>query len=221
VDVINTTISGVSVLAAIVALVFTWRERRERIAGEDAQRRFSQPALEPKSKSLSGGLAPRLALWSKTGEQRLLLMNVGGSTPSDVEAVLFVSASLAKDDATKSPLLAAGTVGRYWAGRMEVPPIPNDVSEITLRAEVGPLRGEQALVGGWTLFPPPDVEINKWTNEIGPVYPFRLTLSYCDRTGQTLASIFDISRDSDREQFLSRIGPVKVTRSLRQLCEET
>ena len=199
-----------------------WEHRQAEQQGqfqEQQQRlmlQINQPDLKPTGGSYSiDSKSHRLDFGAN---QVFDIHNEGGSTPSDVQMVFFPSATYLKpytDPLERVP----GLYGTYWYGQLDVSPAADGRIHIPLEEQRVPLRGEMSVIDGLTLSAP---------DEPGPIspdavsarfYTGRLTMTFRDRTGRLLASVFDME-GTDQQKLVPVRRVVEVEHGLRELIDQ-
>lgn len=225
VDLFADGIALLSMLIAGVAFVDGRRQVRKRQQWEEEQQKrqtaFTQPDLVPGviKFSLDDEKPLRLATLNNL---TIRLNNEGGSTPSQVAAVVFPAARYNKGK--NDPLTRKdGLGGAYWDGRLDVSPASGIDSEMKLEIrnyDAVRLKGIQCIVEGITLFAPeePDGWDTPGSGQ-GDFSTGRLTITFRDREGRTLANVFDLRAMT--QAWLRVVGPVEVEHDLIALMDGT
>jgi TIR domain len=216
VDAVNTEIMPrLASLHAALSQLDTGGEQQSRGHQEDQWVIFNQPDLVPTGASFQG-LRGKPYQLATEGEHTIDLHNEGNSTPSDVHAVVFPSASYLVPSSLP-PIRVHGLGGVHWEGRVDVSPSPGGRCLVRVLSKRSPLRGELHLIGGHPLFAPPQPD--KGETAVQTSFAFaRLTLTYRDRIGRRLASAFDI--DAETITWHRVAGPVEVERDLQELADQ-
>ena len=137
----------------------------------------------------------------------------------DVAGVLF-GARVMNPQSRK---LTDNLYGNYWAGNLSVSPSADGRTRLLLVNERSPLQGEQSVIDGLTLFAP-DEPILSPTKSTGPNLFARLTMTYRDAYGRTLALVYKaeaVRPDGSKIEWRWAAGPTEVSKSLQELIEET
>src|SRR5258706_9580120 len=178
-----------------LSLVIGQREVRKRQQWEHdqqkRQRAFTQPDLAPAGATLYGTGADPTRFSSEATQQKITIHNEGGSAPSQVIAVLFPSASYLVPGEVE-PQRVEGLNNAYWYGQIDVSPTANQHADLTLSQCRYPLQGDQCLIAGVSLFAPPEPALRATLGGHATFYCARLTITYKDREGRTLAVAWDM-----------------------------
>lgn len=195
------------------------QQRQHDRALAEQQRRLQtevdQPNLVPTGGQFqfAGGLPHRLMA---AGETIIDVHNTGMSTPTDVTAVLFPSEEYYQQPGPIPAKRIHGLFGTYWLGKLEVNPATNAFARITMQTQRGPLNGDLCVIEGVTLYAPMEPEDKPIQHE--RFYTARLTMTYRDRTGRTLAVAHDL--DAITDQWRHVAGPTEVAADLQFLIDE-
>lgn len=220
-DPIADAIALVGMVLGVASFVASQREVRKRkqweLEQEKRQIAFTQPDLVPTGARPQGesGQPARL---TAIGARTIDINNEGGSTPSQVTAVLFPSSFYRSADGGE-PRQDNSLNEIYWFGQVDISPAANTSTRLTLHLLQYPLRGNQSVIEGVSLFAPeePHWSASALRNTI--FYSARLTMTYQDREGRTLATAFDMDAISGRWRRVVR-APTEVPHDLIALTEQ-
>jgi hypothetical protein len=156
------------------------------------------------------------------GSHFITLQNQGGSMPSAVYAALFPSVRYIETDSMPQRYLDPQET--YWHGGVAVVPTPGERCEIRVEAARAPLQGSMCLIPEYTLYAPIEPKLGLAFRGLGDFYSARLTVTFHDRIGRKLASIFDLNahkltRNLD-DVWLPVAGPTEVERDLREMTRQ-
>jgi hypothetical protein len=221
--IIPIVIAVAAVIVAVVALVPAFRgDRRSaelfRWQQDEGMRlvTMSQPSPVPTGGRL-GVQGQTIPQWlDDKNDQTVELQNPGGSAPIEVRGLLF-RATTFYPEANRPTNLAFA----YWDGKLNGPLPPGGQSALTMYIQEYPLKGDESVIPGYTVCP---------QNTAGPGTPgqhyyfARLTLTFRDATGKTLASVFDceteVINNSVTQTMKPVVGPIEVKQSLRDLIDQ-
>jgi hypothetical protein len=176
---------------------------------------LNQPDLEPVGASLHTEHEPVRLLVGN--DQNVAIHNAGGTIPTEVHGVLFPTAKYV-ESAMRLTFHMPGIEGTYWQGKMDVAPGPNNQIALVLKAAKNPLRGDISVVDGVPLYAPPEPDMGEVLAGDATFYYARLTLTYRDRFGRRLATVFDLA--ALRDQWRRVAGPVEVEHDLPELAAQ-
>lgn len=198
------------------------RQREQELrqqAWEQRQLDAEAPHLKPISATWQGLTDIPLARpMADAKQQDIELHNIGKSTPEGVAGVLFGARIMNP----QSHILTDNLYGTYWAGNLSVSPAADGRAHLLLDHEHYPLSGDQSVIDGLTLFAP-DEPILSPTKSTGPNLFARLTMTYRDTYGRTLAVVYDAEAvwpDGSKIEWRRAAKPTEVSKSLQELIDE-
>lgn len=142
--------------------------------------------------------------------------------PSAVYAVFFPSVRYIENESM--PQLYLDPQETYWHGGVGVVPAPGERCEIRVEAARAPLQGSMCLIPGHTLYAPIEPKLGSAFRGLGDFYSARLTVTFHDRIGRKLASIFDLDAHKLTRNlsdiWVSVVGPTEVGHDLHEMIKQ-
>lgn len=176
---------------------------------------LNQPDLVPIGARFGGMTDGRL---QPGADHEIVLLNLGTTMPSDVNAVLFPSSTYIVPNTM--PQQRTDLHGTYWHGRLGAMPAGDGPGTIRLQEARAPLRGGMSVLSGHSLFAPEEPPLGAFLAGHGTFHSARLTITFRDRLGRRLATAFDL--DGYHLDDWHRVaGPEVVVHDLAELTHQT
>ncbi len=174
----------------------------------------NQPHLVPIEAKFGGMTDGRL---QSGADHEIVLLNLGTTKPSDINAVLFPSSTYIVPNTM--PQQRTDLHGTFWHGRLGAMSAGNGPGTIRLQEARAPLRGDMSVLGGHRLFAPEEPPLGAFLAGHGDFRSARLTITFRDGAGRRLATAFDL--DGYHLEDWHRIaGPEVVAHDLAELTHE-
>jgi hypothetical protein len=193
---------------------YAW-ERQLEEQQEQRLQLLNQPDLEAVGATLHTDNEPARLLVGD--DQSVSIHNAGNTIPTETYGVLFPTQDYV-EQVMKLTYPVPGIEGTYWYGKMDVAPGPNNQIAFVLRAAKNPLRGDMSVVDGMQLYAPPQPDKGEVLAGDATFYYARLTLTYRDRFGRRLATVFDLASGTNAWHRVQ--GPVVVEHDLPKLTAQ-
>jgi len=231
--VIVTLVAAVPAYVGLAFSVFVFvRQQGEQERRNRWERQFQEQQVQLQLTSSQPNVASvglRLPIDGPTVPQRLRLVNgnsitiqnQGNSMPVDVAAVVFPVGPA--PDAPEQ-VRRESSYRTYGEGALDASPAANQMLDLVLQARNFPLLGTDSVIDGYELFAPPHPDPH-----IVPVgerhyYVTRVTMTFRDPHGRTLATIYDWESVLKNDQLTQEprwvAGPTVVKYSLRELVNQ-
>jgi hypothetical protein len=175
---------------------------------------LNQPNLVPVGAKFGGMTDGRL---QPGAEHEIVLLNLGTTKPSDINAVLFPSSTYIVPDTM--PQQRTDLHGTYWHGRLGAMPAGDGPGTIRLQEARAPLRGDMSVLGGHRLFAPEEPPLGAFLAGHGDFRSARLTVTFHDGAGRRLATVFDLD-GYHLEDWHRVAGPEVVAHDLAELTHQ-
>ena len=194
-------------------------QEQKRQEWERRQQDAEAPHLKPVGAAWHGLTdAPLVRLTADVQQQDIELHNVGKSTPVEVAGVLF-GARVMTPQSRKRTDTCTETIG---LGILVSRLLRTGACTCLLDNQRYPLKGEQSVIDGLTLFAPDEPILG--VPQADPNLFARLTMTYRDAYGRTLALVYDaraVLPDGSKIEWQLAAGPTEVSKSLQALIDET